>query len=302
MTIAACFKFDEGILFCADTKITTDVKTNQTKIVATTYGRVGSNCATVFTFAGHLSYARAAITDCQRSISKLDFSAVLMDDIRKAIESSLVRFYKNHIYPNPHQIDIDLLIGVWLRGETRMFMTENAVVVPVNDYECIGAGAYLARYWVRQFFASEERGPHRKSPTMKDIALISAYALNSAMEYDESCGGEAEFLVMKTNGEIGSSVNAPIYPCDEFLAQLQTALWPMLRRLVCATDQMEAEEVVEGFVREIRRIAQKRGDRIERIADTLKSSLVDTFNVIPSPGGPLEAEMRNPNEVPEKQP
>jgi len=214
-----------------------------------------------------------------------------MEDIRKAIESNLVGFYQNHIYPKPDRdrMDFTLLIGVWLHGETRMFMTENAVVVPVNDYECIGAGAYLARYWVRQFFASEERGTHRKSPTMKDITLISTYALNSAMEYDEYCGGEAEFLVMKTNGEIGNDVS--LYPFEDFPGKIHRVLWTMLRKLVHATDSVDVYGATEDFFQEVRNISEQGGKWLDHISEVLRKSIEgpEVPAVKPTPGGPLEA-------------
>src|SRR5271165_3390167 len=73
VTIAACFEFDDGILFCADTKITADVKTNQTKIFPNDYTGPGSYCATVFVIAGSVPYAKAAIRECEKRIAKLDF-------------------------------------------------------------------------------------------------------------------------------------------------------------------------------------------------------------------------------------
>lgn len=303
MTIAACFEFDEGILFCADTKITTDMKTNQTKIFARIYPGEGGNCATVFALAGVVSYARAAIEDCESRISGLDFLRVSMEDIRKEIAAALVDFYQEHMYPNPEMdsYKFELLAGVWLRGETRLFKSENTVVLPVSYYECIGSGAYLAKYWIRQFFASEKKGPHRESRAIEDIALISAYALSSAMEYDEFCGGEAEFLVMKTNGEIGFGVNASIYPCEELPADFQRALWPMLRKLARAADRLEADAAIEDFVEEVRRIGQKRGNWLEMITSSLKSSIAGTQEptLTPTPGGPLEAALGGPTGSPE---
>src|SRR5258707_1000009 len=68
VTIAACLKFDDGVLFCADTKITTDVKTNQTKIFANAYGG-DSYCATVFVVAGSVPYAKAAVIECENRIA-----------------------------------------------------------------------------------------------------------------------------------------------------------------------------------------------------------------------------------------
>jgi len=56
MTIATCFEFDGGILFCADTKITREVKTTQTKIFDRVYD--GNYSATVFVLVGPVPCGR----------------------------------------------------------------------------------------------------------------------------------------------------------------------------------------------------------------------------------------------------
>ena len=97
MTIAACFEFNGGILFCADTKITREMKTNQTKILS----RVSPSnyCASVFVLAGSVPYATVAIEQCESRMAQLDFLNVSMDEIKQEIESVLVRVYQTHIYP-----------------------------------------------------------------------------------------------------------------------------------------------------------------------------------------------------------
>src|SRR5258707_11713265 len=116
MTIAIGFEFQDGVLFCADTKITTDVKTNESKIVSCWYGKSGqsSACVSVFTLAGSLPYARAAIEECEHAIDALDFTdatTVSLDRIQNAIRSALTKFYRRHVYPQgDNRPDFQLLI------------------------------------------------------------------------------------------------------------------------------------------------------------------------------------------------
>lgn len=72
-------------------------------------------------------------------------------------------------------------------------------------------------------------------------ALISAYVLKSVMDYDEFCGGEAEFITMKNNGEIGYQADKaiPLYPCTEFPGQILKAMSRMLRKLTHAARPMD---------------------------------------------------------------
>jgi 20S proteasome alpha/beta subunit len=284
VTIAACFKFDEGILFCADTKITTDAKTTQGKIYSNLYAGEGSPCGTVFALAGSVRYATSAIADCEGRISRLNFLKVSVEDIRKEIESALVDFYQRHIYPHPERelVDFGLLVGVWLRGETRIYMSQGTVVLPVSDYECIGTGAYLAKYLIRQFFESEERGARR---SLQDVAILSEYVLSSVMDYDESCGGEAEFYVMKHGGEVGFGVQTDIHPCEELFPPLQRAAWQMLRKLAQASDEMEADIAIEDCVSEIRNIGNRRTQWLNHVARLLKKAAEDATS-----GGGQEAQ------------
>lgn len=274
MTIAACFEFEGGVLFCADTKITAQMKTTHTKIFDKVYEK--RHCASVFVLTGAVPYAKSAIESCEGRIAKLDHITASLEEIREEIESCLVEFYQAHIYshPNPELFDFGLLIGIWLRGETRMFASYENTVTTVRDHECLGAGAYLAKYWTRQFFDSEEKWKHEPR-TLESVALISAYALKSVMDYDESCGGRAEFLIMKNNGEFGWEVDTalPIYPCEEMPDQIHTAMWRMMRKLSSAEDKYEAERAVEDFQDAVGKIAEKRGQWIEHLTSSLKDSI-----------------------------
>ena len=156
MTIAIGIKFEYGVLLCADTKITTHVKTNQSKLITHVYGD-GDTCATAFAFAGDVDFARAAIRDCkyqiERNLSVLSSSTT----VRELIETVLRTFYESHMYARPEWKDRDfsLLVAVWLNGgDTVLFSSNETVLNEVDDYECLGIGDYLARYWIRQFYES----------------------------------------------------------------------------------------------------------------------------------------------------
>lgn len=273
MTIAACFKFDGGVLFCADTKITTDIKTNESKIFEKVYE--GGYCASVFVLTGATPFAKSAITRCENHISKLDHLEVTFGDIQEELQVVLSGFYQSHIYPHPDRpaIDFGLLIGVWLRGEIRMFSTYDATVNIVPEYECLGTGAYLAKYWIKQFLASQKRWEDQSRP-LEDIALISTFALKSVMDYDESCGGEAQFLVMKENGEIGFEIDTPIrlYQADELPAQIFTQMWRLLRSLARSGEKTDADLAVWECESEVKKIVSQRSDWIRVLTENLKGS------------------------------
>jgi 20S proteasome alpha/beta subunit len=273
MTIAACFKFDGGVLFCADTKITSDIKTNESKIFDKVYE--GGYCVSVFVLTGGIPFAKSVIAKCENRISKLDHLQVTFGDIQEELQGVLSDFYQSHIYPHPDRpaIDFGLLIGVWLRGETRMFSTYDATVNVVREYECLGAGAYLAKYWIKQFLASQKRWEDQTRP-LEDIALISTFALKSVMDYDESCGGEAQFLVMKENGEIEFEIDTPIrlYRADEFPTQIFTQMWRLLRSLARSGEEPDTDMMPWEFESEVKRIVSQRSDWIRTLTTALKGT------------------------------
>ena len=63
MTVAAGFVFDDGFLFCVDTKITTVIKTNESKLIH--YRYADGACATTFAISSDdLNFPRAACEAC----------------------------------------------------------------------------------------------------------------------------------------------------------------------------------------------------------------------------------------------
>ncbi|MGH9700543.1 MAG: hypothetical protein ACRD52_13945, partial [Candidatus Acidiferrales bacterium] len=237
------------------------------------------HCASVFALTGTIPYAKSAIESCESRISKLDHLSVSLEEIRQEIEACLAEFYQTHIYPhpNPELVDFGLLIGIWLRGETRMFASWESTVTAVRDHECLGTGAYLAKYWTRKFFASEEKWKD-ESRTLEDVALISAYALKSVMDYDESCGGQAEFMIMKNDGEFGYEVDTalPFHPCDEIPDQIHAQMWKMLRKLIRAEDSDSVSSISWNFEYEVGKIIEKRAAWIRMLTSNLKNSIAKT--------------------------
>ncbi len=254
MTIAAGFHFNGGLLFCVDTKVSTDIKTNESKLIYYTYA--DGECATAFAMSSDdLNFPRSACESCRDAVSKIDFSSASIESVRKAIQSALTKFYKEHIFPHPDRsantIYLKFLIGIWLKGETRMFISHETVLNQVDDYECIGSGAYLAKYWIRQY---QRANP---SPlTVEDASLLASFAVKSAIDYDEYCGGEAELLIVKNSGEVDTSCETLLYPGISFIESLQQEAWKLLHDLAHVKSDRESETayMLERYFDKVREI------------------------------------------------
>ena len=260
MTVAIACAFQDGVLFCADTKITTgQQKTHESKIYVHRWGSESENGVSVFTVSGEATYAAMAIRKCERAIAELDFAATSLDEIQDEIEAVLASFYQMHIFPHPDREDVnfDLLIGLWLNGETRILANDDTALRLVRGYECVGSGGYLARYWLRQALGSENQFmPERL--TLAEASLALEYAISHAAEYDEFCGfesgepyyGEPEFMGMKHDGQIGD-VRKHAYMYD-FPEQLHSETWVLLKRLAKSQSIPDVESAVDEFCERVR--------------------------------------------------
>lgn len=255
MTIAAGFEFDGGIMLCADTKITADIKTNESKLFWEVYKE---KCVTAFAVsANDFGLAKAAVRECEDGIGKIHFENADMATIRKSIESSLVKFYKTNIFPNPDfRAQMEFLVGIWFRRETQLYVSNETVLNPVHGYECIGDGASLAKYLIKQAGIEKPRYVGQYRPTLEEVGLVAGYALESTTEHIESTGGEVEYISLSDNAEqtIGFE-GPPTYPSESLPSRLQKLMWEALRKLLHVEGRNEVEcwIVIDEFCENIRK-------------------------------------------------
>ncbi len=252
MTLAAGFMFADGILFCVDTKVSTAVKTNESKLLFYTHGN--GQCGTAFAISSaDLNFPRSAVESCRTAVDKIDFKDANIESVRKAIQSALAKFYKEHIYPHPDRasgaVYLEMLVGIWLRNDTRLFVSHETLLNPVEEYECLGSGAYLAKYLIRQYgYGKGER------VTLTDAGLISSLAVNAAIGYDEGCGGEPEMLILNNNGNTETICPAVMYPGGQLADGLQQGMWGILARLARVHTAEESETALEEYFESIRKL------------------------------------------------
>lgn len=252
MTVAAGFMFDNGLLFCVDTKVSTAIKANESKLLFYTHG--DGQCATAFAISSDdLNFPRSAVESCRAVVGKINFADATLESVRKAIQSALAKFYKEHIFPHPDRasgaVYLEMLVGIWLKGETRLFVSHETLLTPVDECECVGSGAYLAKYIIGQYgYGKDDRF------TLADAGMISSLAVNAAIEYDEHCGGEPEMLILKNNGETESICPAVMYPGGQFAQGVQVQTWSLLYKLTRIHEASEADYLLEEFFDKVRQL------------------------------------------------
>jgi len=266
VTIAAGFICENGFLLCADTKITTTIKTNESKMVH--HVSDDGLCSLTFVMSSDdINFPRATIQACWEFVGRMEFQSATMEAVRNAVQFSLAEFYREHIFPHPNfepqSVFQQLLVGIWLRGETALFQPHETLLMPVEEYECIGSGAHLGKYLIRQFEKASSL-----PATLDEIALIASCVIEEAISYDEFCGGEVETIIVRNNGQVSSICDSVIYPGREFLTSLQIGGWRLLRRISESAITDDAiEEALEDYCDSVRKTNAVRKVQLDMIRE-----------------------------------
>jgi hypothetical protein len=243
MTIGIGFASDGGLLLCADTKVSGAIKENQSKIDL----RVSSNgyCRIAFVMSGiDLNFPKSAVEKCWEFVQGVDFATDSMDTVAQAVEESLSGFYERYILHHPDRQPnapyLQILVGIWLRNETRLYVSYETLFRRVDTYECIGSAAYLAKYLIQQY-----RKANPGQFDIEDAKLMATVAVRSAIEYDESCGGSPELLTITKDG----MVNGPRPAAEEtfqFVDRISDLIWRFHHNFVHLENAYMGSEVLES--------------------------------------------------------
>jgi hypothetical protein len=254
VTIAVGLVYDEGIVFCADTKVTYPVKGTASKLPF--YSFWDGRCALQFAISSDdVNFPKSAVSRCVEMVEKLDASTATIEGVKNAAEFALGEFYREHIYTHPDrmpgQVFMQMLLGIWLRNEIRLYSLHETILMPVEEYECLGAGEYLSKYLINQY--------KRANPapfTLADAAVLATYCVEEAIGYDDRCGGEAETLIMRNSGECDNAHRTALYPAY-LINNLRDEGWRFLKELAFAQTagmtEAKAPGIVEDFCDGVRR-------------------------------------------------
>jgi hypothetical protein len=236
VTIAIGFVHDEGLLLCADTKVTGIIKANQSKIEH--WHNKDRDCSLSFAISSEdLNFPKTAIKKCCAFVKKMDPKTITLESVHDAAEFSLAEFYREHIYAHPDRtpcaVFLELLVAISVRGEMGLYVSHETVLNPVEIFECVGSGAYLAKYLIGKYSSAN---PGRL--THADAVVISRYAVQSAIDYDQNCGGTIEILNVGVSGVPKRTIGTDWYPTQDFVSGALDAVLQMTHDLA----NMSAED------------------------------------------------------------
>jgi 20S proteasome alpha/beta subunit len=238
LTIAAGFRFGDGVLVCADTQVTTPgyMKQSASKIVPIDFQSNGGSKA-LFTITGSVPFAHMAIEHCRRALAAHPPQQMTTADMMISIEDTLQGFFEDHLFRHPNyqngSITVELIIGIWSHVDhnlTLLSARENAVSI-VRDYECLGAGQFLTNYLLPKMFRHSGMG-------LADTVHIAMHVLRETKNYVDSCGGGTEIIVLRKDGSFAMAESID-HASGE---QISEAYHEAIRRLFLAASDITTTE------------------------------------------------------------
>jgi 20S proteasome alpha/beta subunit len=196
VTIIAGFKFEEGVVLCADTQETIGeiIKNQVPKLRIEKQTQAGSNMAVAFCGA----------TDSGPFIEKLTGlaweearTAKDLDNACLRIEKTIKNVYAEFgdIFQNGRMPDATLIFGITMDGRSRLFEAEGPIVNEKTDYAVAGIGQYLARFLVNRLYTP--------FLTANQCVILAAYVLSLTKEYVEGCGGDSHVALLRDKKSSG---------------------------------------------------------------------------------------------------
>jgi 20S proteasome alpha/beta subunit len=213
VTIAAGFRFDKGILLCADTQYSAGHKTEGTKIFPIPYG----TARLVIALTGREAYARRAIEEIQRELQYVGVDELTKDNLQDAIEKALRTIFERNIFPHPHygtfeSPEFQFVIAMYSPIDgLSLLKSEEAVAFVIDDKICAGSGAYLGDYLNKRFYSAPNR-------PLNDAVALATYVLYEIKGHDIHCGGASEFAILWDTGEVSPVQTAKVVLNEDYAA------------------------------------------------------------------------------------
>jgi hypothetical protein len=185
-----------------------------------------------------------AVEHCRRELASNPPEKMSSSEMMVSIEEALESFCQDHLYKHPGfergEISVQMLIGMWSSVDNMLTMLatrENAVTI-VRDYECLGAGQFLARYIIPTLFRHSSLG-------LTDASNIAHHVLKETKAHVDSCGGGSQLIVLRKDGTFSNISHSTIRVGETMSDAFKEAV---RRLLICSADlSMTDEKLQEEF-------------------------------------------------------
>jgi 20S proteasome alpha/beta subunit len=204
VTIAAGFRYKNGLLLCADTQYTGQIKFRGSKILAKSYDD-GSKSA--FVIVGNPRYARMCVNVVEDTIESLDNPDRSLSKMQSIVIAGVKEIHQGHIFKHPRreEITVQFLIGLWsarTKGDVAFLSTEDTSVIRVYGYDCLGSGEMLAQQFIRPKYHRITDITKRPLHSESEVRQLAIDALKEVKKYDAFCGYDSEYLTITNDGDM----------------------------------------------------------------------------------------------------
>lgn len=226
VTVVAGFRFKRGVVLCADTQETVgDIyKRHVPKLRFEESPRAyaslgGSDLAVAFCGATNKGSFVDKLVD-RAWIAARNESDI--DAVCEAIEKSIEETYRHYggIYQAGYMPDAELIYGVKMGGQSRLFSANGPESNQQQQYCTGGVGSYLADFLVARMYT--------EGLTVQQCVILAAYVLFQTKEHVDGCGGKSHIAVLGEDGPSGQVDAQRIEAITKNLEQADLELGPLL--------------------------------------------------------------------------
>jgi hypothetical protein len=195
VTIAAGFRFDGGIILCADTQETIEhSKMSVPKLRVEPLQMVGKDSPDDLMIAiagsGDGPFIDKLIERAWEGVSLTSSLDEACSEMEKGIKDTYREY--GQIFQVGYVPHAELIYGVKMHHRSKLFMADGPIVNERHAYGSTGAGYYMAN-----FLAS--RMHHRYIPGPQAV-ILAAYVLYRCKEHVEGCGGDSHIALLNESG------------------------------------------------------------------------------------------------------
>ena len=285
VTIAAGFRFDRGVLVCADTQFSGSLKHFDTKLNHHIASRLAGEDVmhTVLAMSGTHGYMQMVVADCQMALAGLatrpvEDGEIHQDSVRTVLTDVMVNFHEKHVFKHPLYgyaggPSVSLIAAIWMQdwNATLYWTSETAVNEVIGDpFVFAGSGSEVANYVTKPLIE-----PHSDKPlTLEQAVLVGAHALRTAKDTDPNCGGSSEFAALFDDGSCSHIHRFDIARAESHSRTFEA----ILRDLFYVSSNIDNPEresalrIANSRLKQIKREQKKDWEKIIKLTNQLEES------------------------------
>jgi hypothetical protein len=242
MTIAAGIVCGDGIVMCADSQESYGDFKWPVKKLSYPRSTVGDT-AMVISGAG---FGPAIDTATQEIISQLSHSMFPLDVMLRKIREILREIYEKDlpIHPAERTTDLDFRLLMALRGEggrTGLFVTSGTLIKRVDDFEIIGCGDVITKFFAHMSCTQTILGNPVLS--MYQGTVLAAYLIYLAKSQMTTIGGKSQIFTLSWEGQMRSADAWELPEWEKFFAAHQFESQELM--LACANPTISTKNFDE---------------------------------------------------------